>query len=388
MKYGRYQIEKEIGKGSMGVVYRAYDPEINRTVALKVLRPDRITSEAFVQRFLKEAQAIGRLSHPSMVTVYDAGRDHDTIFIAMEFLEGRSLKDVMGEQQLSPRLIRHLAVQVAEALDYAHSRGIVHRDIKPSNIMINSENQVKITDFGIAHVDDPTAPAQTVAGEILGTPEYMSPEQVMGKPVDGRSDLYSLGVILYEMVTGRRPFKRANMAATFRAILQDLPEPPETENGGDPALADLIMKSIRKNPADRYRSGKEMADPLKAGLQRRRSDNDTAAASQARTSRQRWLLFAALAVMGVAIALIMMARFAGQEAAPQAILSVDSDPSGAQVFLDADFKGKTPLQLRLGLGKYEVRVSRADYYDWQAQLQLTEAGETPLFVRLVAVDSP
>jgi hypothetical protein len=195
-------------------------------------------------------------------------------------------------------------------------------------------------------------------------------------------------VILYEMVTGRRPFKRENMAATFRAILQDLPEPPQTDNGGDPALADLIMKSIRKNPADRYCSGKEMADPLKAGLQRRRSDNSMAAtAPAASTSRQRWLLLAALAAIGVVVATIVMVRYVGQEAAPQATLSVDSAPSGAQVFLDGDFKGKTPLQLRLGLGKYEVRVSRADYYDWQAQLQLTEAGETPLFVRLVAMDA-
>ena len=197
MKLGRYHILEEIGKGSMGVVFKAHDPQIDRILAVKALRPDRVTSEAFVQRFLKEAQAIGRLSHPNIVTVYDAGLDGDTLFIAMEFLPGHSLKGILEQRQLSDQEIIHIGVEVVEALDYSHQRGIVHRDIKPSNIIINPSGSVKITDFGVAHIEDPNAPAQTVAGEILGTPEYMSPEQVLGKPVDGRSYLYSLGVILY-----------------------------------------------------------------------------------------------------------------------------------------------------------------------------------------------
>ena len=207
MNYGRYEVVDEIGKGSMGVVYRAYDPQINRHIALKLLRQDRVTSEELVQRFLKEAQAMGGLSHPNIATVYDTGRDHGTIFIAMEILRGKSLKDLMAEKTLNLNEIVHIGVQVAEALDFAHQKGIVHRDIKPSNIIIDPNGNAKITDFGIAHIEDPAGNQQTIPGQILGTPLYMSPEQVMSNPVDGRSDLYSLGVILYEMATGNTPLK-------------------------------------------------------------------------------------------------------------------------------------------------------------------------------------
>ena len=195
MKYGRYEIVGELGKGSMGVIYKAHDPQIDRVIALKVLRHDRVTSEEFVKRFYKEAKAIGRLSHSAIVTIYDVGQDKGTIYIAMEFLEGPSFDGIIQERRLSPEEIVDLGAQVAEALDYAHQQGIVHRDIKPANIILTPTGQVKITDFGIARIEDPSAPQQTQAGEILGTPSYMSPEQVMGQPVDGRSDLYSLGVI-------------------------------------------------------------------------------------------------------------------------------------------------------------------------------------------------
>ncbi|MBW1867329.1 MAG: serine/threonine protein kinase, partial [Deltaproteobacteria bacterium] len=212
MKYGRYEIIKELGRGAMGVVYQAHDPRIDRLVALKVLRPDRVTSQDFVQRFLKEAKAIGRLSHANIVTVYDVGQDHETIYIAMEFLEGRPLNEVVREKPPAVKDVINIGLQVAEALNYAHARGIVHRDIKPSNIILDDEGRIKITDFGIARIEDPEATQQTQAGEILGTPVYMSPEQVMGKTVDGRSDLYSLGIILYELTTGQRPFSGENIA--------------------------------------------------------------------------------------------------------------------------------------------------------------------------------
>ena len=228
MNYGRYQVVDEIGQGSMGVVYRAFDPQINRHIALKLLRQDRVTSEELVHRFLKEAQAMGGLTHPNIAIVYDTGRDHGTIFIAMELLRGKSLKELMREKKLSLNEIVHIGVQVAEALDFAHRKGIVHRDIKPSNIIIDSNGNAKITDFGIAHIEDPALTRQTIPGEILGTPLYMSPEQVMSNPVDGRSDLYSLGVILYEMTTGTPPFNGDNLAAIFQAILQATPRAPRS----------------------------------------------------------------------------------------------------------------------------------------------------------------
>jgi serine/threonine protein kinase len=391
MKLGRYHILEEIGKGSMGVVFKAHDPQIDRILAVKALRPDRITSEAFVQRFLKEAQAIGRLSHPNIVTVYDAGLDGDTLFIAMEFLPGHSLKGILEQRQLADQEIIHIGVEVVEALDYAHQRGIVHRDIKPSNIIINPAGSAKITDFGVAHIEDPNTPAQTVAGEILGTPEYMSPEQVLGKPVDGRSDLYSLGVILYEMTTGKRPFRRENIAATFQAIMQETPEVPR-RNASPIAgsLSALIMKSITKAPEQRFQTGIEMAVPLKACLHRRKSDRgirQTDRRPKPLIGLYTVLVMIVLLVIGVLIYTIYTNTLVSVTvpSKPSAMLNVTSDPPEAQVFLDGSFKGKTPLKLNLPLGKYEMRLSRSDHHDWDAQIRLDEEKETPLFVKLVPI---
>ena len=264
MKFGRYEILEEIGKGSMGVVYRAHDPQIDRIIALKVLRHDRVFSEDFVLRLFKEAKAIGRLSHPAIVTVYDVGEDKGTVYLAMEFLEGTSLDKIIDGKKFSLKEIVNVGIQVAEALDYAHDQGVVHRDIKPANIILTPAGRIKITDFGLARIDDPLATRQTQAGEILGTPSYMAPEQVMSQPVDGRSDLYSFGVILYELTTGIRPFKDESLAGTFRAIIQDTPtEPPKVDPTVSPALSALVMKSLNKLPDKRFQTGKEMAETLR-----------------------------------------------------------------------------------------------------------------------------
>ncbi len=263
MNYGRYNIVSELGRGAMGMVYQAHDPQIDRMVALKVLREDRLTTEDYVQRFLKEATAIGRLSHPGIVTVYDVGQDHGTIYIAMEFLEGQPLDEVFKSGSLTMQDIVTIGVQVSEALQYAHKKGIVHRDIKPPNIIYTPEMNTKVTDFGIAHIDDPDGQQMTRAGEILGTPVYMAPEQVMGQTVDGRSDLYSLGVILYELSTGQRPFKGDNLAAVFRAITNDDPVAPHQLNPDvPPAFSSLILKAMAKKPEDRFATGQEFADLL------------------------------------------------------------------------------------------------------------------------------
>lgn len=266
MKYGRYEIIREVGRGAMGVVYQARDPHIDRIVALKVLRQDRVDNEAFVKRFLKEARVIGRLSHPHIVTIHDVGEDHDSAFIAMEFLEGPSLTEVVQKGRLETKAIIELGVQIAEALDYAHQRGVVHRDVKPSNIIVEAGGQIKITDFGIAHIEDPAATVQTQAGEILGTPAYMSPEQVLGQPVDGRSDLFSLGVILYELVAGQRPFggEGKSLGNIFNDIVQVTPaETPLTAAAVPRELSALIMKALQKDPAKRFQSGKEFAFALR-----------------------------------------------------------------------------------------------------------------------------
>ncbi|HOJ15229.1 MAG TPA: serine/threonine-protein kinase, partial [Deltaproteobacteria bacterium] len=168
MNYGRYEIIREIGRGSMGMVYLARDPQIGRDIALKVLRPDRVESEDFVRRFLREARAIGRMSHPNVVTVHDVGEDHGTVYIAMELLEGEPLNVYAAKRTLRLEDIAGIGAQIARCLDYAHGRGIVHRDVKPQNIIVSPDGTVKLTDFGIAHIEDPEAGSQTQAGEILG----------------------------------------------------------------------------------------------------------------------------------------------------------------------------------------------------------------------------
>lgn len=416
MEYGRYRIQEELGKGTMGVVYRAHDPQIDRLVALKILRPDRVVSESFVARFLKEARAIGRLSHPQIVTVYDVGEDKDTIYIAMEYLEGRSFDTVVRARELSIGQCVDVARQIAEALDYAHSKGIVHRDIKPSNIILTADNRIKLTDFGIARIEDTAAAHQTQAGEILGTPVYMSPEQVMGQKVDGRSDLYSVGVLLYEMLAGKRPFQGNNIAAIFKAITQDSPEPPASLDPFIPkALSNLVMKSLAKEPQDRFQTGREMAEALKA-VSEPESATDPAPPPKALPPKRKpiWLYsLLILVLLGAGGGYLWLKKGAGTEQgmtqgdASQsdngsvnhqtvqgddtkqtqqlAVLQVSTEPSGAQVYVDGLFRGQTPVDLDLSLGKYEVRLNLPEYLEWEAQINLENPGEMPLHIPLQPV---
>jgi serine/threonine-protein kinase len=269
VNYGRYQIVKELGRGSMGMVYLARDPNIERMVAVKVLRQDRMGSDIFVKRFIKEAKVIGRLSHPHTVTIYDIGEENEDVYIAMEYVEGTPLSNIVKEKRLDAQEVVEFGVQIAETLDYAHRKGVVHRDIKPSNIIVQPDGLIKITDFGVARVEDSSATLQTMNGEILGTPAYMSPEQVLGKPVDGRSDLFSLGVVLYELSTGKRPFggEGKTLATVFNEIIQTTPPDPNIASGQVPReLSALIMKALQKEPAKRFQSGREMAEALKECL--------------------------------------------------------------------------------------------------------------------------
>jgi eukaryotic-like serine/threonine-protein kinase len=428
MKFGRYEIEKELGKGAMGIVYQAHDPQIDRRVALKVLRPERVTSEDFAQRFLKEARAIGRLSHPHIVTVYDVGNDHETVYIAMEFLDGRPLDEIVREKSLDLKDVVNIGIQVAISLDYAHGQHIVHRDIKPSNIMLTSDGSVKITDFGIARIEDPAAAQLTQAGEILGTPTYMSPEQVSGQTVDGRSDLYSLGVILYETSTGRRPFTGKNIAAIFNAITSEAPQDPMASEpfvarGGSRAFSSLILKCLSKAPEDRFQSGKSMAEALATCLKESAGKNVNKTAPLKKSNKAGWAAAVVGCVLAATIGLFWSqtsrktpviphatisepepspdapgaagktASFPGAgtrspadvKPAPLSALNVSSNPSHAQVYLNGSFKGDTPLTLDLPIGKYEIRVSLTDYYEYEAQVQLKDLGELPLFVRLIPI---
>jgi len=380
MKYGRYEIVRELGKGSMGVVYEAHDPHIDRSVALKVLRPDRVTSEAFVERFFKEAKAVGRFSHPNIVTVYDVGQDHGTIYIAMEFLEGKPLDNAIREKSFTIDEMINIGAQVAETLDCAHEKGIIHRDIKPSNILLMSDGHITITDFGIAHIEDPSAAQLTQAGEILGTPAYMSPEQVVGRPVDGRSDLYSLGVILYELSTGKRPFRGSNLAAVFKAVTQDSPPEPAKINSDIPLdLSRVIMKSLRKAPDDRFQTGTAMVEALKSCVRQRKPS----VPGETPGRKKRRIPVSSIMVVVLLISVMGVLSYYLMNGNGKAMLNVRSVPASARVFVDGAFKGKAPLELGLAPGKHEVRLTLSDHYDWEAQIQLKEEGDTPLLVRLI-----
>jgi serine/threonine protein kinase len=265
---GRYEIRREIGRGMMGVVYEAYDPALGRAIALKVIHlAFPVTAEesaAFEQRFLSEARIAGRLSHPGIVVVHDAGRDAETgtLFIAMEYLEGRTLSEPRPEPPLDWREALRVGGRLAEALQHAHAAGVIHRDIKPANIMVLASGDPKIMDFGIAKVE--TARMKlTATGQSFGTPLYMSPEQALGHEVDPRTDLFSLGAILYWLLTGRLAFGADSMMAIIGKVLHQDPPPPSTVVPDVPAGVDyVIARSLAKAAADRYPGGGAMAEDI------------------------------------------------------------------------------------------------------------------------------
>ena len=265
VKIGRYDISAEIGRGAMGVVYRAVDPMLERTVAIKTINMalDPGEMDHYEKRFTIEARAAGGLNHPNIVTIHDIGRSGDLAYMAMEFLEGRELKELIVGNELSADRALEIAAQVADGLAYAHAHEVVHRDIKPANIMILKDGRVKITDFGIARMR--TADVRTQTGVVLGSPRYLSPEQVLGKRSDARADIFSLGVILYEMVAGQAPFTGIDINSLMFQIVNFNPAPPSTHNQVLPAMLDLIIaKALAKTEDERYATIAEFATDLRA----------------------------------------------------------------------------------------------------------------------------
>jgi eukaryotic-like serine/threonine-protein kinase len=267
---GRYRVERELGRGGMAKVFIGTDTVLGRTVAIKLLAPQFADDDGFVERFRREAQAAARIGHPHIVSVFDTGSDEGVHYIVMEYVEGRTLADFLaGGGRIMPDRAIDIAEDVLTALEAAHAQGVIHRDIKPGNIMINPKGEVKVTDFGIARV---TTTADTVAqtAAILGTASYLSPEQAQGQPVDGRSDIYSLGCVLYEMVAGRPPFLGDSPVAVASKQVLEQPIPPSKLNGDvTPELDAVILRALAKNPANRYQSAEEMRadlDRAKRGL--------------------------------------------------------------------------------------------------------------------------
>ncbi|SEM66001.1 serine/threonine protein kinase [Syntrophus gentianae] len=265
---GRYEISRELGRGAMGTVYLGKDPKINREVAIKTLRYEEIEDERLLEtkkRFFLEAEAAGKLSHPNIVTIYDVGEDSDLAYMAMELLDGTDLMKYCGRDSLLPipEVVRIVSL-VANALDYAHKNGVVHRDIKPSNIMILKNGEIRVADFGIARV---MSSSKTQTGAVLGTPSYMSPEQISGQKIDGRSDLFSLGVVFYEMLTGEKPFQGDSIGTLMYKITSTNPKPLRERAPHLPELfADIVNRAMEKDADKRYQHGGEIVDDLAAYL--------------------------------------------------------------------------------------------------------------------------
>jgi serine/threonine-protein kinase len=264
-KAGRYQLLDEVGRGAMGIVYRAHDPVIGRTVAVKTLHVvehgSGLTQEELLRRFHTEARAAGLLSHPNIVAVYDAGKEDDFFYITMELVEGKSLQDLLGDRHAFPlaRVLR-LMQQACSALEFAHQHNVIHRDIKPANLILTADDTLKISDFGTAKILQ-FQTAQT--GQIIGTPSYMSPEQIKGRPVDGRSDIFSLGGVLYQLLTGEKPFPGDSVTSVIYKIVSEEPASPrDLDSSIHPGLSAVILRALAKSPGARFQSCVEFFDAL------------------------------------------------------------------------------------------------------------------------------
>lgn len=411
---GRYQIIEELGRGAMGVVYKALDPLIERTVALKTISCQGLSRdevETFERRFFFEAKSAGRLNHPNIVTIHDVGRDGDLAYIAMEFLEGRSLRELLDSGVVLPgERIADIAIQVATGLAFAHGNDVVHRDIKPANVMVLDNGTVKIADFGVALL--PTG-SMTHAGTAFGSPKYMSPEQVRGQKVDGRSDIFSLGAVVYEMITGLPPFRGEELGAILHQVLETAPPPPSSRRRKlHPLFDTIVARAMAKDPAQRYQSAEEMAAELRRCLEREgdrpaasAAPPNTAARAESAGRRRHRLLAAgaaatalvALGIVGVrsmgpgraastiapaenAIAAVGKAKrakpiVAAASPAPTTLkarpvrehlaastlgrLEVDVSPWG-EVYVDGRRRGATPPALKIALapGRHVVEIRR------------------------------
>ena len=342
-RIGRYRLVSEIGRGAMGIVYLGQDEGLGRGVAIKTILASMDAEEqaGYLARFRQEAKALGGLNHPNIITVYEFGDEGGVAYLAMEYLEGRELRDMIAKKQLDLVTAVEIAAQVAEGLAFAHSRGIVHRDVKPGNVMVLQGNRVKIMDFGIARVRK--SDVKTHTGLLLGSPKYMAPEQVMGRPVDSRSDIFSLGVVLYEMLSGSPPFNAEEIPAIMYHVCNTKPPPPSATNLGVTRALDLIVaRAMEKEPEARYQDAAAMAVDLRACMAELESGT---AAGDASAAAMPDPVAAAAAVAAPAPAGIAGLHLAARFDSAAALARL-AEPRGEDRRLMAPVSGPTPILRR------------------------------------------
>jgi tRNA A-37 threonylcarbamoyl transferase component Bud32 len=429
-RFGRYEVQREIGEGAMGRVYRCFDPMMKRVVAVKTVKKEfltRDTREEYLRRFRREAQAAGRLSHPSIVSVFDVGED----YFVMEYLEGSTLQVILRDRgQIPADEAVRILTPLADALDYAHRSGIVHRDIKPGNVFVLADGRPKLMDFGVAHLESSSMTAQ---GHFFGSPSYMAPEQVSGGQVAAAADLFSVGVVAYEMMTGHRPFEGASITAImYRVVNEDPPAPRQWDFDLPPVFDDIFKRALSKNPAERYPDAAALVRALEkrefvpapadllAHLEETLSPSEARALAAAtrpgavtpmppellgavettdlqtalgqlrarpRPPRRRRMALAG-AVLAAALAALYVARGSEPPPAPPLPgrpggLRIETDPPGADVALDGVSAGQSPVALTsVRPGVHMVRVARDGYAPAGLTLEVRN-GEPLLPLRFV-----
>src|SRR5213075_1896669 len=279
---GRYNIERTIGKGAVGVAYEGVDPRLGRRVAIKTILKshlDEDTGKDFAMRFVREAQAVARLNHPNIVQVYDFGEENQIAYLVMEFIKGKELKNFFdANERFDIKEAVRIMAELCDALDFAHNAGIIHRDIKPANVMLDAQARTKLTDFGVARVQDSdkTSVERTQAGTMVGTPAYMSPEQITGGNLDKRTDVFSAGIILYQFLAGEKPFTGSGAWTIAKKIIQEEPPAPSTLNNAVTPLFDAVVnKALSKDPATRFASARELGQALQRALDGRGAEDDS-----------------------------------------------------------------------------------------------------------------
>ena len=374
-KVGRYEILAKVGQGANGAVYRAQDPTIRRIVALKVIPAETMAPEgggtttggrSTASFFEREAQAAGSLLHPHIVTLYDAGRDGDWYYLAMEFIEGGTFASEIAAGVSIDRAVA-VGSAVADALDYAHEHGVVHRDIKPANLMILPDQKVKVTDFGIARL---TSAASTMTSDMMvGTPHYMSPEQVQGGSIDGRSDLFSLGVVLYEALTRTKPFHAESLATILSRIMSAKVTPPHEVTPRVPQrLSAIVMRAMARDRDARYARGRDLAIDLRAFLGEQSGDQEAATVmttrpAPARAPRFKAAVAGALLLVAIGGGTFLLRGWKASTAEPGiGFLVVTSEMPGVDVYLDGKLVGPTPATIEASEGSHELEFQKEGYY--------------------------